>query len=95
MSTQPAPSAEALALAVKLSGHEGTQCKYGARICEGCIADARIIDDSLQLPARNATLLCAQGVLDAYERYDDKMDCWDESTLNELRDALARIKGTP
>ena len=42
------PSARALRLAVKLSGHEGTRCKYGALICAGCIANARIIDRELR-----------------------------------------------
>lgn len=96
MSTQPTPSAEALALAVKLSGHEGTQCKYGARICEGCIADARTIDRELQLPARNAALLCAQSVCDTEEKYVDGCKAFqfiDNITpaIEELRGALARI----
>lgn len=83
------PSADALQLAIKLSGHEGTQCKYGARICEGCIADARIIDDALQLPQRNAALMLAQGMCDEDARVTNLTDS--KALIDQLRDALARI----
>ena len=90
------PSAEALALAVKLSGHDGTQCKYGARICEGCIADARTIDRELALPAKNAALLLAQALIDEADSYaeDKKRHAYLISLqiIDELREALSRIK---
>lgn len=82
-------SQEALKLAVKLSGHDGTQCKYGARICEGCVADARIIDETLQLPARNTALLLAQGAVETYQSANWYVE---PTIMEQLREALSRIK---
>lgn len=100
MSTQP--SAEAIALAVKLSGH--TQCERALTHpaneaqdvdfpCGGCLGDARTIDEALQLPARNAALLLAQGLTDAAQDTDvpiGEIEIWD--MIGQLRDALALIK---
>ena len=83
MNTTRQPSADALRLAVLLSGHEGTQCKYGARVCEGCIADARIIDRELKLPQRNAALLLAQAICDGRDRREDIL-----GLVDLLREAL-------
>ncbi len=94
---QAAPSAEAIALAVKLSGH--THCFAALRhvpiggqdwrVCNGCLGDAATIDRELQLPARNAALLLAQSAVDTYESAS-----WyaDKTSMELLRDALAAIK---
>ena len=65
------PSAEALSLAVKLSGHTFCQTMWNKRehggtagVCDGCLGDAATIDRELKLPERNAALLLAQEVCD-------------------------------
>lgn len=75
----PQSSAEAIALAVKLSGHTHCQSAHYLRtappsyppkpgkyfeICDGCLGDAATIDRELKLPERNAALLLAQEVCD-------------------------------
>jgi len=50
---------------------------------------AEIIDRELALPARNAALLCAQGVVDAAS--NALQDTISALPIDELRDALARI----
>ena len=82
------PSAEAIALAVSLSGH--TICRKHP--CELCRGDAEHIDRELCLPQRNAALLLAQGVVDSVREdgIEDNNDMLDQ--LAQLRDALALIK---
>ena len=97
---EPQPSAEALALAVKLSEH--TQCAVGLAvsalgeetICADCFGDARTIDHDLQLPQRNAVFLAAQRVVDSARPFGDRNLAWivQTETWNTLRDALAQIK---
>lgn len=92
--TQPKqPSAEALALAVRLSGHTHCQCTTP---CEGCIADAQTIDRELALPQRNAALLLAQQVCDAdtYEGDIGSAFANFKDLVYQLRDALAAIPKT-
>jgi hypothetical protein len=92
------PSAEAIALAVQLSGH--THCQQRriiqrddpcgpTGVCDGCLGDARTIDEYLRLPQRNVVLMAAQGVVDT----NDKGQSRDlPYALDTLRDALAAIK---
>jgi hypothetical protein len=61
--------------------------------CPTCFATAAIIDDELQLPQRNAALLLAQGVSDAYENWDGSVDRGGlDDSIENLREALTRIK---
>jgi len=86
------PTADAIALAVKLSGHTHCQLECGRpslAVCEACLGDAATIDRELQLPQRNAALLLAQGVVDAYERGGIGIV---HVPISELRDALNDIK---
>ena len=97
----PQPSAEAIALAVKLSGH--TSCAHALQgqlkddqgsampPCDGCLGDAQTIDAELDLPARNAALLLAQTVADEAENDINLPICDTKSAIDELREALARI----
>ena len=100
------PSAEAIALAVKLSGHTHCQkavtfpkmsANVNRTVCDGCLGDAAAIDHELQLPQRNAALLCAQGVVDA-EYADSATAAFKKMNVNtaidQLREALAAIKTT-
>lgn len=104
------PSAEALKLAVLLSGHQHCHrivhmaATPSHEVCDGCLGDARTIDDALQLPARTAALLCAQGVVDAWDRQCGRVfeSMGSENpraqsidvAIDELRDALANISIT-
>ena len=93
MNEQP-PSEDALKLAAKLNGHEThvhSQCAPG-KYCQCCKREALIIDAELQLPQRNAALLCAQGVSDWYERGNaDDIEARME-VFGALGQALANIK---
>lgn len=96
------PSAEALALAVRLSGHGS--CAYvlnpthglnpGQGVCDGCLGDAATIDRELALPQRNAALLLAQQVCDAdtYEGDIGSAFANFKDLVYQLRDALAAIR---
>lgn len=90
------PSAEALALAVKLSCHAHCNLMWNKRehrgtagICDCCLDDAATIDCDLQLPQRNAALLLARALV---EEYDNGTTNWDMTPLDALREALAAIK---
>ena len=98
------PSAEAVALAVRLSGHTRCQRLFGLRLntvhvqpCNGCLGDAATIDRELRLPERNAALLLAQGVIDISEQLRKGAGFYGEydSQIDLLRDALAQIKANP
>lgn len=95
----PQPTAEALRLAVLLSGHTHCQHELGRAmpVCDGCAGDARIIDCELQLPQRNAALLLLQGLIDEWQRRGDDNDPshWTDGYIDDLREALARIKANP
>lgn len=92
------PSAEALSLAVKLSCH--THCQlasqgkfddwggYPVTPCDGCLGDARTIDEHLQLPQRNAALLLAQGAVETYQSASYYVE---GNIMEQLREALGRI----
>ena len=93
------PSAEALSLAVKLSGH--THCQRtltdldSLRLplrttpCDGCLSDAAMIDRELQLPQRNVALLLAQAAVETYESSNGYAD---GNIMEQLRESLAAIK---
>lgn len=91
------PSAEALSLAVKLSGHTVCIARHvrgqtgpSEPPCNLCLGDAATIDRELQLPQRNAALLLAQTVCDEEARNDHLQDV--TGAIDQLRDALNRIK---
>ena len=107
------PSADALKLAVKMSGHAGCESAHYLRtappsyppkrgeyfrICEGCIADAELIDRELALPQRNAALRCAQGVVDDASEFGQPPQRKERpyivsfDVIEQLRDALAAIR---
>ncbi len=91
------PTADAIRLAVKLSGH--TQCQriwhnYESESpCDGCMGDAATIDRELLLPEKHAALFAAQAVCDS-EEVDIHMPqvCDTVSAISELRAELAKIK---
>jgi hypothetical protein len=96
MKTEPnTPTADAIRLAVKLSGH--MTCQKAAElwtpqmrmfVCELCLGDAATIDRELLLPEKHAALLLAQGVVDEYgKRYPVFGHAFDE-----LRESLKAIK---
>lgn len=85
------PSADALRLAVKLSGHEGTQCKYGARICEGCIADAQTIERELKLRECDSLKAAAFTVVTEWDRREMETPMRFAEAISSLREALKAI----
>ena len=98
------PTADAIRLAVKLSGHTSCELAFrkGSRalapeipeldICDGCLGDAATIDRELLLPQKHCALMAAQAVVDARNGHSA---AWYENTMtaiDELGDALAQIK---
>jgi hypothetical protein len=91
------PSADAIRLAVNLSGHNSCEVllrRCGRTPCEACLADAATIDRELLLPEKHAALLLAQGVIDARDSHDPNWYANTEQAIDQLRDALAKIKTT-
>jgi len=83
MNEQP-PSQDALKLAKVIQRRFHRTVMHGVRL-------AATIDDELQLPQRNAALLCAQGVADLAAKEDfDTEDLLDE--IAHMREALCLIK---
>lgn len=82
------PTADAIALAVKLSGHTpcGSSLRAGGYVCEGCLGDAATIDRELLLPQKHVALMAAQAVADLCSGEDYY------AVVEELREALSRIK---
>lgn len=87
----PQPSAEAVALAVKLSDHPlcPMYLKCGQTPCHVCIGIAATIDRELQLPQKNAALLLAQTLVYAFGHEPNDIDA---QIVDHIRDALAAIK---
>jgi hypothetical protein len=90
------PSADAIRLSVKLSGH--TQCQriwhnYESESpCECCLADAATIDRQLLLPEKHAVLFAAQEVVDIWHGPNQPDSTELYAALDELAEALAKIK---
>lgn len=87
------PTADAIRLAVKLSGHTACErwwiAEYDSSgVCAGCLGDAATIDRELLLPQKHAALLLAQGVVDA--EFRDTLTLI--GAIDELREALNQIK---
>lgn len=97
------PSADAIRVAVLLSGHTHCQKAWvtdcdSSNVCDGCVGDAQVIDRELALPERNAALLLAQGTADCAKRIDRETACGLDALLeqiDELREALGRITQKP
>jgi len=89
MNAEPRPTQAALNCASVLNGHYPV-CA-GETFCELCTDDASIMDAELLLPQKNAALLLAQAVTDAWDlEHPDRMS--DPNDL--LRIALSKIKQT-
>jgi len=92
------PTADAIRLAVKLSGHShcqhvvalhytpGALRDLGDIPCPGCLGDAATIDRELLLPEKHRALMAAQAVADLCSGEDYY------AVVEELREALSRIK---
>ena len=95
------PTPEAIALAVKLSGHIMCQRYPSSQCiapCGGCLADAETIDRELKLPQCNAALLLAQAVVEDACEFGTPPERSDRpyvvrfDVMEELREALAAIQ---
>ncbi len=88
------PTADAIRLAVKLSGHTGCclALQRNESACDGCLADAATIDRELLLPEKNAALFLAQGAVDASKPMRFGNANVPQSAIDELREALAKLK---
>lgn len=93
------PSAEALSLAVKLSGHTVCIARHvrgqtgpSEPPCNLCLGDATTIDRELQLPQRNAALLLAEAVCEVDAESNNTVPLVVADTIDQLRDALQQIK---
>jgi len=104
MNTQ-APTADAIRLAVKLSGHGACEQCFSdyppgyieGLPCAGCLGDAATIDRELLLPEKHVALMAAQAVVDANSKsgpYAKPSAVVADlaGPIDELREALSRIK---
>lgn len=95
------PSAEALALAVLLSGH--THCQTALRsqgadssfrnrhVCEGCLGDAATIEKELKLKERNALEEAAKAVVVEWEGRTMQTTLRLAESVSDLREALKAL----
>lgn len=91
------PSAEALALAVLLSGH--THCQLAVAgmegisvaVCEGCLGDAATIEKELKLKERNALEEAAKAVVVEWEGRTMQTTLRLAESVSDLREALKAL----
>ena len=93
------PTADAIRLAVKLSGH--THCQrallaepHPTSVCAGCLGDAATIDRELLLPQKHTALFAAQAVIDASLTLNGTRLIDVFEAIRELSQSLKAIKTT-